>query len=142
MSSKTKIVVLHMKEIIYTIIFAIFAIIIIGLLFAMFGPDRDTSSSQTSYNPGVYSSSVMLNDTSLTVEVAVDESKITSIRISNLDDTINTLYPLLQPTIEDLSAQICLKQSLNDLTISENSSYTASLLLDAIDASLKKAAVQ
>ena len=36
MSSKTKIVVLHMKEIIYTVIFAVLAIVLILLLIFMF----------------------------------------------------------------------------------------------------------
>ncbi len=39
MSSKTKIVVLHMKEIIYTVIFAVLAIVLILLLIFMFRPD-------------------------------------------------------------------------------------------------------
>lgn len=142
MSSKTKIVVLHMKEIIYTVIFAIFALLIIGLLFSMFFPKSKKTSAEASYTPGVYSSSVMLNDTPLTVEVAVDESMITSIRISNMDEELDTLYPLLQPTIEDLSAQICLSQSLEDLSVSDGNSYTASLLLTAIKSALKTAAAQ
>ena len=40
MSSKTKIVVLHMKEIIYTAIFAVLAIILILLFFIMFLPEK------------------------------------------------------------------------------------------------------
>ena len=38
MSSKTKIVVLHMKEIIYTAVFAVLAIVLILLLLFMFLP--------------------------------------------------------------------------------------------------------
>lgn len=142
MSSKTKIIVLHMKEIIYTLIFALFAILIVGLLISMFFPKTKRTSSDDLYISGVYSSTVNLNNTPLTVEVAVDSTKITSIRISNLDEELDTLYPLLQPTIEELSSQICLTQSLNDLSVSENNSYTASLLLDAISRALEKAAVQ
>ena len=40
MSSKTKIVVLHMKEIIYTVIFAVLAIVLILLLIFMFRPEH------------------------------------------------------------------------------------------------------
>ena len=36
MSSKTKIIVLHKKEVLYTAIFAVFGIIILFLLFLMF----------------------------------------------------------------------------------------------------------
>ena len=40
MSSKTKIVVLHMKEVIYTAIFLVLAILLIVLLFTMFGAKK------------------------------------------------------------------------------------------------------
>ena len=57
MSSKTKIIVLHMREIIYTVVFAVLALILILLLFFMFGPKKEEkkTSGQT-YTPGTYSS--------------------------------------------------------------------------------------
>lgn len=45
MSSKTKIVVLHMKEVIYTAIFLVLAILLLVLLFTMFGTQK--KSGQT-----------------------------------------------------------------------------------------------
>ena len=42
MSSRTKIIVLHMKEIIYTVVFALLAIVLILLLVFMFRPGRDS----------------------------------------------------------------------------------------------------
>ena len=141
MSSKTKIVVLHMKEIIYTVIFAVFALLIIGLLCSMFLTGNKDTSTPT-YAPGVYSSEILLNDTLLTIEVSVGEHNIESVRISNLDDSINSLYPLLQPTIEDLSTQICLSQSTKNISVSDENSNTAALLLSGIEDALKKAAVQ
>lgn len=57
MNSKTKIIVLHMKEIIYTVIFATLGILILCLLFFMFSGDRHSSVSDKKYAPGVYTSS-------------------------------------------------------------------------------------
>ena len=58
MSSRTKIVVLRMKEIIYTAIFIGLGILLITLLFIMFGPGKDTSETASApaavYVPGVY----------------------------------------------------------------------------------------
>ena len=45
MSSKTKIVVLRMKEIIYTAVFIGFGIFLILLLVIMFRPNKDTPAS-------------------------------------------------------------------------------------------------
>ena len=48
MSSRTKIVVLHMKEIIYTAVFATLAILLIILLLFMFLPkNKDTCRGST-----------------------------------------------------------------------------------------------
>ena len=45
MKSKTKIIVLHMKEIIYTIIFAALGILLILLLILMFHPKEQSAES-------------------------------------------------------------------------------------------------
>jgi len=47
MSSRTKIVVLHMKEIIYTAIFAALALLVIVLLIFMFGTGKKDSAVKT-----------------------------------------------------------------------------------------------
>ena len=75
MSSKTKIVVLHMKEIIYTVLFICLGILLVALLTFMFHPkNKETSSSKsTSYQPGIYTSQLTLGDKELEVEVTVDE---------------------------------------------------------------------
>lgn len=100
MSSRTKIVVLHMKEIIYTAVFATLAVLLIILLLFMFLPkNKEIRSDEEQYMPGVYTSTVTLNNTALEVEVTVDESHINSIRFSNLDETVATMFPLIQPEI-------------------------------------------
>ena len=143
MSSKTKIVVLHMKEIIYTTIFVILGILLILLLIFMFAPwgDKEAVSTQQ-YTPGVYSSTLTLNNTTLEVEVAVDESHINSIRFANLDETVSTMYPLIQPTIEEIAEQVYDQQSLENLTFSEDNPYTSQAIANAIDSALKKAVVE
>ncbi len=140
MSSKTKIVVLHMKEIIYTAIFAVLAIVLILLLIFMFLPKNESvKDSGNTYTPGVYTSTVTLNNTALEVEVTVDESHINSIRFSNLDETVATMFPLIQPTIEDIAEQVYASQSLENIQYSEENPYTSQVILGAIDDALKKA---
>ena len=80
MNSKTKIIVLHMKEIIYTVIFATLGILILCLLFFMFSGDRHSSVSDKKYTPGVYTSSFTLGNEDLELEVSVSDTSINSIR--------------------------------------------------------------
>lgn len=143
MSSKTKIVVLHMKEIIYTAVFAVLAIILILLLVFMFLPkDKDAKTSKQQYTPGVYSSTVTLNNTALEVEVTVDETHINSIRFSNLDETVTTMFPLIQPAIEQIAEQVYENQSLENIQYPEENPYTSQVIVNAIDDALEKAAAR
>lgn len=143
MSAKTKIVVLKMKELIYTAIFAGLAILLIVLFLTMFkgGKKEEAPASATAagYTPGVYTASLALNSQNLDVEVIVDESAIQSIRLLNLDESMTTMYPLMEPTLESLSEQILEKQSTKDITYAENTKYTAYVLLQAVQNALDKA---
>ena len=129
-----------MKEIIYTAVFATLAVILIVLLLFMFLPkNRGTSIHEEKYKPGVYTSTVTLNNTALEVEVTVDESRINSIRFSNLDETVATMFPLIQPAIEDIAEQVYDNQSLENIQYSESNPYTSQVIINAIEEALKKA---
>ena len=135
MSSKTKIVVLHMKEIIYTVIFAVLAIILILLLIFMFRPEHRSASKDNQ----IYTPDITLNNTALEVEVTVDESHINSIRFTNLNESITTMYPFIEPAIEDIAEQVYKKQSLDNIQYSSDTPYTSQLIVQAIETALKKA---
>ena len=143
MKSKTKIIVLHMKEIIYTAVFVVLGILLIALLAAMFLPDKNQSLSDSAhkYNPGIYTSTLALNNTTLEVEVTVDESHINSIRFSNLDESVAAMFPLVQPAIEDLAEQIYKTQSLENLQYPEDTPYTSQVIIETIQTALEKATV-
>lgn len=146
MSSKTKIVVLRGKELLYTGIFAILFLLFIVLLVIMFSPNHNDETAETMsssvYQPGVYTSSIQLNGQSVDIEVTVDETNITSIKLVNLDEAITTMYPLIEPAFEELAAQIKENQSLENITYSDDNKYTSMVLLDAITSSIEKAKEQ
>lgn len=142
MSAKTKIIVLHMKRIIFTAV-CIALILIIAVLIAVLLKPKDKISNETvptMYVPGVYTSSVKISDAALDVQVVVDENNINSISLVNLDASMETMYPLLRPALDDLESQIVSEQSLSDLTYSQNNQYTSIVLLNAIRDALEKAA--
>ena len=143
MRSKTKIIVLHMKEVIYTTIFIILGIVLIFLLIYMFGPGRHqkNGSDQPKYKAGVYTSSIVFEGQTLDVQVVVDEDHINSVSFVNLNDTVATMYPLMQSSMDNISEQICKTQSVDNISYSEENQYTASMLLHAVEDALQKAAV-
>lgn len=185
MSNNPKIVVLKLKELIYTGIFILLGILLIILFICMFKSDKNkkpsasagevnalaenpvttlsvqnaekanteettagnkkgeaekTPGSDKSYSPGVYTSSLMLNNSSLEIEVCVDVDRINSVSIKNMDEAITTMYPLMQNSMNDLENQIVNSQSLENITYTDDCRYTYMILLDAINQALSKAA--
>ncbi|MBS5522099.1 MAG: hypothetical protein KHX56_07500 [Clostridiales bacterium] len=144
MKSKTHIVVVRMKEIIYTAIFLIFAVLLILLLLFMFGqkgksqaqPSVNTSST---YIPGVYTSSLVLNDSVVDVSVTVDADHINGVSLINLEESVATMYPLLKTCTEDISSQLAANASLSEITYDSSNQYTYQLLTQAIEKALDKA---
>jgi uncharacterized protein with FMN-binding domain len=144
MSSKTKIVVLRMKEIIYTAIFVGLGILLVTLFLVMFRPKNDvvpTSGDPVHYVPGVYSSVITLNSQDVNVEVLVDSKKITSVNLVPLSEAITTMYPLMQPAMDNLSQQIIKNQSTKNISYSAETRYTSVVLLKAVDQALAKAQI-
>lgn len=145
MSSKTKIVVLRMKEIIYTAIFLGLAIFLISLFLIMFRPKKEPAVTQTQgsvYIPGVYSASLVLGSQNVNVEVSVNADRISSISMVTLDDSVTTMYPLMQPALEDLAKQICDTQSTQNLSYPMETRYTSNALIQTIDTALAKAQIK
>lgn len=199
MSSKTKIMVVKMREIIYTAIFLALIVLLVVLLVMMFssrseeeivsqfqngtqtdasgsgtsqtdapqtdssqtgtsqtdttqagtsqtdtsGRDRSlsgtASSSSAQYIAGVYTTPVTLGDSAVDVEVVVDENRINSIRLVNLSESITAMYPLVSPSLDEIAAQICETQSLENITCPEDNKYTSQLLLNAVAQALQNA---
>jgi len=142
--AKTKIVVIQLKEIIYTVIFAALGILLILLLIFMFWPDKkdETVSNDTvKYRAGVWTSSIELSDTAINLEVVVDKDHINSVRIINIDETITTMFPLIQPSLDAIAAQLYEDVPIEQVKLNEDSKYTQQALLDAIKAALDKATV-
>ncbi|MDO5539290.1 MAG: hypothetical protein Q4F83_04360 [Eubacteriales bacterium] len=142
MSSKTKILVMKKKDVIYTGIFAAFAIIFIILLFMMFRPSAEkvSGSRKNLYTPGVYTTQITLNNNAMNLEVRVDESHINSIDLVYLSESASAMFPLMQPTLDNLEAQICQSQSTDDIYYEASSQYTSQMLLEAINDALETAA--
>ena len=143
MSAKTRIVVLHMKEVIYTAIFVGLGIVLIILLLFMFLPKKQKNGAEPTmqYRAGVYTSSVMMGSQSADIQVIVDENRIQSISLLSLDETVATMYQLMEPALENVSEQVIKQQSTEGITYNKDNQYTSIVLLNAIENALAKAEI-
>ena len=145
MSAHTKIVVLRSKDLLYTILLLFVGILIILVLLSLFLPSDSDSVSQDSaalYVPGVYSTTLQLGNAAAQLQVTVDADHINGIELINLDEAVTTMYPLMEPCLDELTAKVLDQQGLDNVSYSSESKYTSIMLLNAISQSLDKAAVQ
>ena len=144
MSAHTKIVVLRSRELLYTILLLFVGILIVLVLLSLFLPSDSASpvdDSAALYVPGVYSTPLQLGNANALLQVTVDADHINAIELISLDEAVTTMYPLMAPCLDDLTARVLENQSLENISYSTESKYTSILLLNAISQSLEKAAV-
>ena len=149
--SGTKILVLHLKEIIRAVVFTVFGIILLfAIIYFFIAQDQPaTPEASLSYSPseeislstfiaGTYFAEIPLNFESAGVEVTVTENEIVNIVLTELSDNHQTFYPLLSPTLYSLAQEIIESQSL-EVTMSYENAVTSTLLVDAISRALHEA---
>ncbi len=145
--SNTKIVVVRLKELVLTAAFVLAGIamlVLFLLLSSLKGGSTQVSDTPASalYYPGVYTSSMTLNDTTIHLELVCDKNHIRSVRLIHLDEAVETMYPLLSPALSDLELQLANDIPLQELTLTEGSRYTQTLLLEVIEQTLNKAEIK
>jgi len=139
--AKTKIVVIQLKEIIYTVIFAALGILLILLLIFMFKGGKDDGVAKNGselYKSGKYTSIISLNDMDFNLEVVVDNNHINSVNIQNYD-SVTAMYPVVKPSLEDISLQLSNDVPLDKISIDQDMQYTEQMLIDAIKNALEPA---
>lgn len=100
----------------------------------------NTPTAQNLYVPGIYSSTLLLGNANVELQIAVDKNHINSITLTNLDESITTLYPLMSPTLSELASVILSEQSIDNISYGTENRYTSMLLMQAITEALDKAA--
>ena len=105
----------------------------------MQGKTEEAMAPVSNYIPGVYTSSITLGSSSLNVEVTVDKQHVTKVSLSNLDESIETMYPLLEPAISEINDKLQTISSIEELDFTSDNQYTHTILTQAIKNALEKA---
>lgn len=155
MSGSTRIVVIPLKKLIIMIC-VIAALIILAAIFIFGGSSSDATKSTgvniststdtvkkntscPTYSPGVYTSSILLNGTPIDIQVTVDSDNINNIEMVNLSESVQTMYPMLNSSFDEIKTAVINNGSTDNITYNAGSKYTATMLLSAIDSALAKA---
>lgn len=136
-----KIVILKRRQLLLSAVLIVIAIAVV-LIVSCFTKSNNTdtpSLENARYIPGLYSSDIQLSEYTLHLELAVDRDCIKSVNITNLDEEILSMYPLIEPSLQTVSEQLLGGIAIDAVTISEDSKFTQMLLIEAIGSMLEKA---
>ena len=122
-------------------------ILLLIVLFFMFGRQNSPKSESTQsnisnesstykndavYRAGIYESQFVIGENTINLEVALDEEQVKSVKVKNLDESVETMYPLMKSAVKDVSKQLSSGVSIDEVVLSKNSMYTEKLVLDAV----------
>ena len=145
MSGSTRILVIPLKKLILALCVIIAFIIIAAIYIPESHPtnaagQNNSINTSVTYSPGVYTSSLMLNGNPVDIQVTVDSDNINNIELVNMSDSVQTMYPMLAPSFDEIKNAVIQRGTTADITYDSSNKYTASLLLGAIQNALDKAA--
>ena len=130
--------VLKFRDIIKTALFAVIgAAIIAGVLYFILSGGSENNQV---YNPGTYSSDIVLDNGKVTVEVTVSKTKIKSVELKESTEEIPVFYPLFASAADNIGNYVVIEQELSYVP-DAYSSVPSGLVLDAVERSLEQAKV-
>ncbi|MBR1741799.1 MAG: hypothetical protein IJ733_07990 [Lachnospiraceae bacterium] len=146
--SKTKIVVLQVRKIIYAGIFVVLGMIILGVLLAMFLPKKNSEVGSVSrpeektvekkYEAGVYTKEIEIGDSTVNLELALDEGQVKSLELVNLEESVETMYPLMKPTVKKLEKKLIAGKDIHKIKLSGDAKYTEKMILESVETMLEE----
>ena len=157
MSGKTKIVVLRMRQVVTALLFVGIGILLAIILITNFANERqdkeillenpeDTEGTIDSttpegalYIPGTYSTQIVLGKENVLLSVTVDQNTIQKVELTEKTESVDTLYPLLEPTLAQINEKLSETGTLDETLEQTENRYTSMVLLQAIRSSLGQA---
>ena len=71
--------------------------------------------------------------------MTVDSNQIKSISLVNASTSIETMYPLISSSLDNIASQVIRNNSTDNITYQNDSKYTSIVLVKAINEALDKA---
>ena len=99
----------------------------------------DDNEHKISYAPGIYSSTLTLDNGLIELEIITDKKQIKSAKIKNIDDDVKSMYPLMETAMKEIEFQLQSGTPLNQISYPQDSKYTYLILLDILNQTLTKA---
>ena len=129
--SKPKFMVFKLRDLWVPVIVTIVAVLMIVFFVSKFSAAKPTFAPQEDYSNGDYVTKISLDNADFNVAVSIHKNAITSVELRNMDEQTKMMYPLLEPSMEFINAQVTKTQSL-DIAEFEPAKETTAFLIAAV----------
>lgn len=135
----TKIIVVHIKQLIKTSLFILLGLALITIIIYIFIPKGEKLSL---YKPGTYKTQMMIDNDPIIISVIVSENKILAIEFDDLNEIKSVFYPLIKPTFEIIAKDIIKTQSIRNIKVQPQEAENSKLLIKTISIALNQAKIK
>lgn len=135
--SGTRFVVVKMKELVKTAVFAVLGVVIlVGLIYFFLHLGED--GGESAYRDGTYYADMALGSETAALAVTIEDGKIAGVALSEQSDAVAAFYPLLESAVEEVGREVTKNQSLT-IEVSPQSAHSSQMVLNAVAEGLEKA---
>lgn len=79
--------------------------------------ESSTYKNDAIYRAGIYESQFVIGEKTINLEVALDEEQVKSVKVKNLDESVETMYPLMKSAVKDVSKQLSAGVSIDEVVL-------------------------
>ncbi len=140
----TKIVVIQRKQVLFSAVLVVAGILFIAFLIVMMlgkKGDSDSVASQNGdakYQAGVYTKDMEFGESTVSLQVSLDANQVKAVEIVPLNESVTTMYPLMEPAVKTLSDQLASGVAPENIEYGEESRYTQESIMEVVDQVLEE----
>ena len=127
----TRFVVVKMRELLKTALFAVLGVIIVVGLITFFLRMGDGESAGL-YRDGTYEAELPLGQGTASVSVEIKDGRIADVTVTDDAETVSVMYPMVEDAAEEVAQQVVQNQSVENITVADTHTYSAQAVLDAV----------
>lgn len=119
----TRFVVVKMRELLKTALFAVLGVIIlVGLItFSAYGDGKSAGL----YRDGTYEAELPLGQGTASVSVEIRDGRIADVTVTDDAETVSVMYPMVEDAAEEVAQQVVQNQSVENITVADTHTYSA-----------------
>lgn len=133
-----KIIIVKIRNIIFGAIGVVLIIASLLIVINLFGENKKEEKEVAKYQPGKYTEEIKIGNRTANLEVLLEENQVKGVNLTYGDEMVETMYPLMKPTVEKISNQLEAGEDIENIESDKENMYTEKVIIDKIKKILKK----